>query len=159
MTSKKYPLDPLVKVRAQAVDTATRALAESIRAREAAERRERVAEDEKRRAEEDACALREAERAKLEQGELKVVDLMRADAWGVAVEAEHERLEQQVQRASEEVRQACAGEGAARAGVASRKAEAEIVEKDRAKWQGRVRREADARQEEEAAEVWRPKRG
>ena len=158
MAPKKYPLDPLRKVRDAAVDRASRALGDAVRDREGAERRKRSAEQEARRAEEEAQAIAEAERAKLERGELRVADLARADAWAVAASAEKERLAHQVKVADDTLRGARGAERAAQADVAGRKADADVVEKDRAKWKAAQERAAEARAEEEAAEVWRQKR-
>ena len=159
MAARKYPLDPLAKLREQHVDEATRELAEAVRAREAAEQRTRLAEREKATAEERARLVREAERAKLEGGELKVADLQRADAWSVAVDEEQKQLAERVARASAVESDARTGEAQQRATVATRKADAQVVEKDRAKWTEKVHKDAQAREEEEAQEAWRPKQG
>lgn len=159
MAAKKYPLDPLAKLREQHVDAAMRELAEAVREREAAERKARAAEEEQERAAARALEMREAERAKLERGELKVADLMRADAWGVAVAEEKRRLEAHVERATVAESEARAGEAEQRTVVAARKADAEVIEKDRAKWTEQARKDALLREEEEAGEAWRPKRG
>ena len=158
MASRKYPLDPLAKLREQHVDDATRELAAAVRTREAAEQRTRAAATEKERAEERARAVREAERTKLEQGELKVADLQRADAWAIAAAEEKRRLEEHVERAREAETHARTGEGQRRAEVATTKADADVVNKDRAKWTERERKDALVREEEEAGEAWR-KRG
>ena len=159
MAARKYPLDPLAKLREQHVDEATRELAEAVRAREAAEQRTRLAERERATAEERARLVREAERAKLEGGELKVADLQRADAWSVAVDEEQKQLAERVARASAVESDARTGEAQQRATVATRKADAQVVEKDRAKWTEKAQKDAQAREEEEAQEAWRPKQG
>jgi hypothetical protein len=159
MAAKKYPLDPLLEMREEEAERATKALAEAVGARESAEHAKRAAEDTKRRAEEEAGRIQAAEEAKLVRGELTVGDLMRKAAWATGVAQERERLEQQIARADEQLGTARAAEGRARRETAARKAAVDVVEKDRGKWQARVRREADARDEEEAAEAWRPKRG
>jgi len=159
MAARKYPLDPLAKLREQHVDEATRELAEAVRAREAAEQRTRLAERERATAEERARFVREAERAKLEGGELKVADLQRADAWSVAVDEEQKQLAERVARASSVESDARTGEAQQRATVATRKADAQVVEKDRAKWTEKAQKDAQAREEEEAQEAWRPKQG
>jgi YscO-like protein len=157
MAARKYPLDPLAKLREQHVDEASRELAAAARARETAEQRTRLAEREKDAAEESARAVREAERAKLEGGELTVADLQRADAWGVAVAEETKRLEERVARAITAESEARTGEAQHRTTVATRKADAGVVEKDRAKWTEQARKDALGREEEEAEEAWRPK--
>src|SRR5215813_10941731 len=99
MTTKKYPLDPLLRVRDAEVDKASRALGEAVREREGAERKKRAAEDEEQRATDAARAIEDAERAKLERGELNVGDLARADAWSIGEAARQERLAQAVKSA------------------------------------------------------------
>lgn len=159
MAAKKYPLDPLVKLREQHVEEATRELGAAVRAREVAEHRTRAAKDEERRAEERAKTVRQGEQAKLEAGQLTVADLQRADAWAFAAAEEKRVLEAQVQRAAEAEAEARSGETRQRDVVASRKADAEVVEKDKAKWTERTRKDALAKEEEEATEAWRPKSG
>lgn len=157
MPARKYPLDPLATVREQHVDEATRALAAAVRAREAAERAAQAARAEEERAAAQAQAVRDAERGKLEQGQLTAADLQRADAWGFAVAEEKRRLQEHAARAAQAETEARAGETRGRAEVSTRKADAEVVEKDRAKWTEQVRKDALGREEEEAAEAWRPK--
>ncbi len=159
MAARKYPLDPLAKLREQHVDEATRELAAAVRARETAEQHARQAESDERAAEERARVVREAERAKLEGGELTVADLLRADAWGVAVAAEKDRLAARVERAVTAESEARTGEAQQRTTVAARKADAEVVEKDRANWTEQVRKDTLGREEEEGVEAWRPKQG
>jgi hypothetical protein len=159
MTTKKYPLDPLLKVREAEVDKASRALGKAVREREGAERRKRVADEEERRAKEGARAIEEAERAKLDKGELKVADLARADAWGVADAARQEGLAHARRMADDALVAARTSERAAQGETATRKADAQVIEQDRANWSNRERRAAEARAEEEAAEVWRPRHG
>jgi colicin import membrane protein len=159
VASKKYPLDALAKLREEEVSRATRSLAERVHLREEAERQRRTAEDDIRRAEEKARAVRAVEQAKLERGELSVADLARAEAWAIAVDAEKERLEARVVQAKAHLSEARGAESRAQAELSARTSEADVVEKDRAKWQDAIDRAAEARQEEEAADGWRPKRG
>jgi hypothetical protein len=159
MASKKYPLDSLLELRENEADRAAKVLAEAVRQREGAERAKRDAVEAKRRAADEARAIREAELARLEAGHLKAADLMRGDAWAAGVAAQQSRLEDEVMRAGERVAEARSAEGSAQSEVTARKADVDVVEKDRAKWQDRARREAEVRDEEEAAEAWRPRRG
>lgn len=158
MRPKKYPLDPLARVRERKVDEAARALGDAVRAREEAARKLAQANDKKATAEAEAHALRDAERGALERGELTVADLMRADAWGVRVAAEQSELARRVDEAEVRENEAHAAEHGARANVADRKADAELVARDRARWVDGERRRAEAKDEEASADVWRPKR-
>ncbi len=157
MRPKKYPLDPLVRVRAKQVDDAARLLAEATRAREEAERRRAAAAEREEEARRAAASLRDAERGALERGELTVADLMRGDAWAVRVKDEHAELGRRTEDSAAKARQATAGESVARVEVAGRKADAELVERHRGRWAEGERKADEARDEEAAAEAWRPK--
>ena len=158
MRPKKYPLDPLVQVRAKQVDDAARALGEAARAHEEAARLRAGADQRRDQAEADAQALRDRERGALERGELTVADLMRGDAWGVRVKAEQDELARRALESAKKEGIARDGEGAARTHVAARKADAEIVDRDRTRWTDEERKRADAKEEEAAADGWRPRR-
>ena len=99
--SRKYPLDPLLKLREGQVDQATQKLAGAISARQDAEQKRRAAEAARHEAEEIARAERERERAALEQGQLRAGDLHAARAWEFAVEEERKRLVQRIDAALE----------------------------------------------------------
>jgi len=158
MRPKKYPLDPLVRVREKQVDDAARALGDAVRVREDAEARLAQATRRKNEAEAAANALRDGERSALERGELTVADLMRADAWGARVQQEQAELARRADDAAAKDDAAREGESRARTNVAERKADAEIVERDRERWADAERRRAEAKDEEAAADGWRPKR-
>jgi hypothetical protein len=158
MRPKKYPLDPLARVRAMKVDDAARALAESTRLREEAERKRAEAERRVIAAEDAARVVRDAERDALDRGELTVADLMRGDAWGFRVREEQAELERRAADSLEREGAAKDGEDGARVVVAERKADAEIVERDRSRWADGERRRAEAKDEEAAADAWRPKK-
>ena len=157
MRPKKYPLDPLVQVRAKQVDDAARALGEAARVHEAATRARQTAEERRDEAEAEARMLKRGEFGALERGELTVADLMRGDAWSVRVKAEQDELARRALESSKREELAESAEASARGDVASRKADAEIVDRDRVKWVNGERRKADAKEEEAAADGWRPK--
>ena len=157
MRPRRYPLDPLARVREIKVDDAARALAEAVRAREEAALRLAQATRRKEDAEAEARALREGEQGALERGELTVADLMRADAWGTRVKAEQTELVRREDEAATREDAAQGDESRARVNVAERKADAELVERDRVRWVDGERRRADAKDEEAAADAWRPK--
>jgi len=151
MRPKKYPLEPLAKLRAKKVDDATATLAKAVRAREEAERVERS----NRKVRDDADGKAQAARAALERGELRVGDLMRGDAWGVRVADERAELEKRAANSSSRAETARGAEDAARGGVTSARADEEVVERDRGRWEESERKRADAKEEEEASETWR----
>jgi hypothetical protein len=157
MTRAKYPLEPLARVRAHAVDAQAIDLARAVRAREQAEAERRTADDARGRAEAGAREVRLAEEAALARGALTVADLARADAWEVRVRAEGAALYEAVARAAESEAVAIGTEAAAQKALAQRRADADVVDKDRARFDGEQRRREDDRAEEDAAEAWRPK--
>jgi hypothetical protein len=157
--TKKYSLEPLVTLREDESRTATKTLADAIQSREGAEHATRSAEERIRRAEEDARAQREQETEKLVRGDLTAADLVRAVAWDAKVAIEHARLAADVERVTSELHDARAAEVDARSDMSARRADLEIVEKHRDAWRDRARRDAETREEDEAAEAWRPKGG
>lgn len=154
MRQPKYALEPLVQLRTREVDDASRALGHAVRVREDAQRERRRAEGEEAHHEAEVRASRESEDAALVRGDLRAVDLMRADAWEVRVRAEHGALADRVASAAgmEQVR--TDAERAARDGLARRLADAEVVERDRSRFLSRQKLEGEAREDEAAEEIF-----
>jgi len=157
MAKAKYPLERLVELRDKRVDEAASSLAGAVRARETAEQAKARAEAEKRAAEEAAQKLRDAEKAALEQGTLSVADLQRGHAWELRVETEEQALAKHVDAATHRTDEARAGEATAQHELGQKKADATVVTEDRSRFLERERKAALAKEEEEAAEAWRPK--
>ncbi len=155
MRPKKYPQEPLQKLRAKQVDDAALALANAVRAREEAERVERSNRKVQEDAETRARTTREAERAALERGELRAADLMRADAWGARVADEQTELQRRVTVASKRTETARGTESGAQSGVNRAQADEDVVTRDRERWEADVKKRVDAREEEDASEAWR----
>ena len=154
----KYPLEPLAEVRRKKVDEATAALAGAVRKREAASRALRGAEVRREAAARAESRVRTVELEALGRGELRARDLARAHAWAARAAAEGEALAGVVRRAE-------AAEGAARdhereaqGTLATRRAEALVVEGHRDRWNEHHRRGAVAREEEALSEAWRSRR-
>jgi colicin import membrane protein len=158
MRPPKYPLELLAEVRKRAVDAAVRRLASAVKARDAAARARQAAEDARREHERAAARVREGERDALERGELRAADLARGETWASRIAAERARLSAGVDRAKSAEAEASDGQLKAQAGVASRRSEADVVEKDRSRWDDARRKAAEAREEDVASEAWRPKR-
>src|SRR4051812_13466825 len=130
----KYPLEPLREHRDRNVDAATAQLANAVRAREAAEEAKRSAEEERQQADARAAAVRQDEAVLLAGGELRVADLARAQAWEHAATVELADLGRVVARASADASAACDAEGDARAELARKKADLDVVTKDKARF-------------------------
>ena len=156
--SAKYPLAPLLRVRDSKVDAAALALAEAVGTRETAEAQCRQAESVLARALREAEQVRHLERAALDRHELSVSDLARRDAWEHRIARERMALEGSLSLAREAEVEANRAEAAARRDVVLREADAGVVEKDREKWLFAEGRRAEAREEEGAAEAWRPRK-
>jgi hypothetical protein len=156
MRRPRYPLEPLVELRDHHVDRAAAGLAGAIAKREDAERGRGAAEAVRAAHEASARQVRAAESDALDRGELRAADLAGADAWEARVAAESTAMSSEVERARTAEERARDGERAARGDLASRRAEADVVAKDRARWVDAQGRRTEAKEEEEASEIWRP---
>lgn len=153
----KYPLEKLLELREKRVEDAASALASAVRARETAEQAKVRAEAERRAAEEAAQKLRAAEAQALSEGTLSVADLQRGHAWEVRVETETQALAAHVEAATQRTEEARGGEMAAQHELGQTKGDAKVVTEDRSRFVERQHKTALAKEEEEAAEAWRPK--
>ena len=149
----KYPLEPLREHRDRHVDAATVQLGDAVRAREAADEARRRAEDERREAAARAAGVRDSEAERLVNGELRVADLARAQAWEHAASAEMDALGRAIARADGTLAAAHESEQEARAALAQKKADLDVVEKDRARFDAGTRKAREAGEEEAAEEV------
>ena len=155
MLRPKYPLDPVEKLRKARVDEAIGALAKKIRGREEAEVRQRVVAAAHVRAEAEAEEVRDGERAALLRGELMVADLARGEAWEHVERAARLERENEAARAAERESALRGDEERARDELESRKADADVVARDRAGWKERETKRELAKEEESQAEAWR----
>lgn len=158
MRRPQYPLEPLADVRERQVEGAVRGLATAVSQREAAASRARAVE---RAAESHAAAVdraKDAEREALGRGELTAADLAHAHAWELRVEAERAALAAEQQRARAAESAASDAEVRSREELARRRADADVVAKDRARWETAQQKRADAREEEAMTEAFRQKR-
>ena len=159
MPGKKYPLDPLIKLRERQVDDATRELAKAVDARQTAERKREAAENAKVRADERAKTTRDEEREALERGELRAGDLQKAQAWEIGVAEERKKVVQQVNVAEQGENKARDVETGARDSLVAREADAEVVEKDKERFVSREKQQELAKEEEAANEAHAARRG
>ena len=157
MPRPKYPLEPLLEDRKRKVDDQAAELADAIRQREAAEAAKARAEQAKWDAEAAGAAVRAQEAEALARGELRAVDLARAQAWEVAERTRLEGLERAKATAVAKADGARADEGDARATLAQKKADRDVVVKDKGRFDARLAHRVQAAEEEAAEEAWRPK--
>jgi hypothetical protein len=156
MRPPKYPLEPLAGLREKMADEAVREVAEATRERTAAERRSRASEQQVAAHDAAAERLRRGEREALARGELRVADLARANDWETQISAQRATLATALSRARVEEASALAREDGARRQATSRKADAQVVINDRARWRESQRKRAEAKEEEASSEAWRP---
>jgi hypothetical protein len=149
--TRKYPLDPLRRVREENVDRKVRALSDSLRHVESARDQAEASERRRRELESSLAEVAAKEAQRLTRGELTAVDLARGAAWslGTGIErAEKTRAAEQARarhaeteaRASERQRE-----------LADAKASAELVAKHHHGWE-RARAAASVARDEEDAE-------
>lgn len=149
----KYSLEPLVQHRERQVDEATVELREAVRARETAEEARARAERARREAEERAARERAAEAERFANGELRAADLANAQRWEVGVQRAIGELEHAREQAASRAAAAKSMEEAARAELARQKADLDVVAKDRDRFVQKLRRAAEAADEENAEEA------
>jgi pyruvate/oxaloacetate carboxyltransferase len=155
MPKPKYTLDALEKLREARVDEATKVLAEAVRARETAAARRQAAELALETRTHEIAHIRERERVKLEMGGADAHDLALASAWELGAQAEIARLAAAVTERKNEETGAQQKEAEARAAVAMKRADADVVHKDHDRFDAGVRKAELAKEEEAAEEAWR----
>ncbi len=149
----KYPLEPLREHRDRAVEAATTELGDAVRARESADEAKARAERERREEAVKVDAVKAEEQKRLSGGELRAVDLARAEAWGYATSRKSDRLMRAVARTEEELTAALEAEALARGLLAQKKAERDVIAKDEGKFVESVARSREAAEEEQAEDV------
>jgi len=158
MRRPKYPLEPLADLRARRVEGAVEGLAKAVAQRQQAADQRRQSEQRRDAHEAQAARVSETERGSLDRGELSAADLALAHAWQLRSDAERAALVSETDQARVAEVDAAKREDAARGQVAERRADADVVEKDRARWTAEARKRDDAKEEEAMAEAFRPKR-
>lgn len=157
MANKKYPLEPLVALRSEHAETAKRELGAKIRARESKKEELERARVQTLEHTESVQQLREQERAQLEAGALRAVDLMRQQAWQLHEEQVAENLVYAEKRAATALEEAHTAEQSAQQTAQARMGDLEVVERDRERFVRQVRAAEAAKEEEAAEEAWRPR--
>jgi len=158
MRPPRYPLEPLAEVRKRALHVATESLSGAAKKRDAAARARQAAEGARHEHERAAAQVRDAERRALERGELRVGDLSLEATWDLRIQSERARLHASVERAKAAETEATHARSQAQARAQICRSEADVVEKDRARWEGARKKSAEAREEEAVSDGWRPKR-
>lgn len=151
----KYPLEGLARVRAWELEQAVRGLAEAVAKHAVAAQRRGVAE--KRRDEQATKTARlvDAETAALDRGELRGNDLAQGAAWSSVAAEDRRLLERDLDRLRTAEKAALEAEERARALLAQKRADAELLSKHRERWDGVQRTAAERKEEDLVADSWR----
>jgi hypothetical protein len=151
VVTRKYPLDPLKRVRAEKVDERVRAMSVALRKAEAAgvelERRTHA----KQQLDQALNETARTERERLERGELSAADLARGAAWGVAADLRRTQAARAVDEAKKQHAQARVDADKERSSLATAEADAKVVDKHHERWRA-AHDAADLARDEESAE-------
>jgi len=153
MRPKKYPLEPLRRLKKERAEAKTRELGTAIVARETVQRRREDAEGEQKAARARAEAVRGEERAALEKGDLFARDLARGGAWEQRVSAEDQERARGIEKARSAEDEAKRVEARAQGDVAIARAEVEVTARHEQRWTSAARKAAEGREEEALAET------
>jgi hypothetical protein len=157
--TRKYPLDPLKRVRAERVDAQTRSLSEARRLADAADGEVERRVHAKEQLDQSVSATAQSERARLEHGELTAADLARGAAWSIAAGMKQKEMARALDVAQAEQKRTRSVVEHERASLATAEAEAKVVDKHHAKWRAAKALADVARDEENAAEAHQARRG
>jgi len=159
--TRKYPLDPLKRVRAEKIDQRKVSLSDALRKAEVTSSDVERKTHAKEQLDRSMSATASVERESLERGELSAADLARGAAWGLAANLRLQEMARAVDEAQKEDSLARSLAENERTLLATAQAEAKVVEKHHEKWRA-VRTAAEVARDEESAEeahLGRPKGG
>jgi hypothetical protein len=150
VVTRKYPLDPLRRVREETVDRKARALSDSLRQVEVAEGERERTERQQRDVEREVARTAAEEGQRLKSGESTAADLARAAAWGIAKEMEQREKARLAEEARARRDTAEAHAASRRTDLADARASAELVTKHHERWQRAETAASHGRDEEDA---------
>lgn len=155
---KKFPLDPLVRLRAHAVDESSEALrekhaqvAQAQQARARAEQREREHDASRR-------AVDSAEQARVKEGAARVEDLLLLAQYQAGAEAIAGNLRQQSSSLQQRLQRAERDQSEAEQALADARAEQRVIDQEKSRFLATERGKRELAAEEEALEVWGSRR-
>ncbi len=154
MVSRKYPLDPLRKLKEQRVTERTREAAESRAAHERAQASAARARAAREAEQSQAQSERQRERELLEDGQVRAADLQQGERFWVFAAARITRLAQGEMAADERARGAAAEAGKALSALAEAKAEAQALERHHQRHREGEQRAQEAAEDETMLERW-----
>jgi len=150
---QKYPRASVLEHRERLSDAAKEALAKAIAEREAKKAAVARAEADVANAETARTEVLAKEAARLARGEARADDLTRQAAWEAATNAHLAELRRKVAVALEVLEDAVSKERGALTELQNRKADVDVLEKDRERYLLEERKKMEAREEEAAAEA------
>jgi hypothetical protein len=153
VVTRKYPLDPLRRVREENVDREVRALSESLRHVDAARDKAERAEQRKRDLDSALAATAAKEEQRLTRGELTAADLARGAAWTLASDIERADHARAVQETRSGQREAETRAAERKRDLLSAKTSAELVTKHHEQWRQQQTAASEARDEEDAEQL------
>jgi hypothetical protein len=157
MPRRKYPLEPLARLKENRAESKTRELAKAVSTREAAQKKREGAEADREASRAGARRILFEEQGLLAEGSLHVADLVRASTWEARVRAEDAEKTRTVDGSLAAEEKARAAEAEVKAVVARARAESEVVQRHRERWSAAMKKEEESREEEALAEIHRPK--
>jgi hypothetical protein len=126
-TSRKSPIEPLVRLREGRADDAARALADAASGKTAADAQVIRERDERQRVERELAAVRAAERADMERGVLRAGDLAQGARWSIEEARARDAAQAALDDARKRAAEAAAVVDASRARVAQAKADVDVA--------------------------------
>jgi hypothetical protein len=158
VVTRKYPLDPLRRVREDTVDRRVRAVSDALGATEKARRDAELAEARKRELEQTVDDTMRGEHRRLDAGDLTVADLARGAAWNLAAHIEQSRRRAALDAAREKQLHAEAVAREERRLLIEAEKAARVVSKHHEAWQAQRKSAVVAAEDEQAEESYLARR-
>lgn len=155
---KKFPLDPLVKLRAHAVDERTELLRERIGQAQQAQRAVAVAEHNERAHDAARREVETSEEARVLTGEATAADFALLHGYQIGAAQAAANLRQQSAAATQRLGRAEGAVSEAEQALVEARADQKVVERQHARFVAGERARKELQAEEEALEAWGSRR-
>jgi hypothetical protein len=151
---RRYPLEPLQRLRKERVETSAHKLADALLLVETSRTELERRAHQKASFEAECSRTEQAERVRLEKGAVKAGDLLQGAAYRIGADIEKAHRTGEVKKATSALDQARADAETKREGVASARADADVVDKNRQAWQAQREKEREKAEELGAEEAF-----
>lgn len=151
---KKFPLQPLVALRAHAVDERGEVLRERVVQVQKATRARARAEQRERDHDAARCVVEASEAARVADGRATAQDFALLGQYQIGARAVADQLKQQSAAVQQKLSRAEAEQAEAERALVETRAEHRVVEKQQLRFEANVRAASLAEADEEALEVW-----